>query len=549
MAEITVDGLRYEIFKRSKTARVKNVAQGYMSQESFTIHENVSFGSEVYCVTDIAAEAFKNYKNLKSIVIPNSVTSIGDGAFENTDIYNNEDNWENGVLHISNCLIGTNKNRLISSIKFGDYTIKEGTRIIANKAFYGCYSLTSITIPNSVTSIGDWAFWGCGSLTSVTIGNSVTSIGDWAFCSCKSLTSITIPNSVKSIGDNAFMLCCSLTSITIGNSVTSIGAHSFISCHSLTSITIGNSVKDLRVATFKDCKSLISVTIGNSVKSIEQLTFYGCSSLISITIPNSVSKISFGAFEGCDKLDTIIIENSPENITLEKAQLPSANNWISKVQFVGQPNNSEQLKTDEDRIATATQKTISTAAAPAATTSAEGQMTIAQLAADFKNQFGSVLRVYNGRSKADDSLTLQEVGLTGNIAQPFDGNQKVGDFIAQMKTIGLKVKVYTSDEWIACIDGLTLSATGKVTKYACKADMEDMINESPETSPTANRVTHGAWALELAEDKSVKIYKNGELCEKTKPALRELATEVGFTYDPGWNTRQFGSKLFVHLKN
>ena len=78
---------------------------------------------------------------------------------------------------------------------------------IGSDAFWGCRSLTSVTIPNSVTSIGDYAFWGCRSLTSVTIPNSVTSIGDWAFYECSSLTSVTIPNSVTSIGEGAFWYC------------------------------------------------------------------------------------------------------------------------------------------------------------------------------------------------------------------------------------------------------------------------------------------------------------------------------------------------------
>ena len=154
---------------------------------------------------------------------------------------------------------------------------------IGEKAFSGCKSLTSITIPNSVTSIGEGAFSGCSSLTSVTIPNSVTSIGHTAFSYCNSLTSVTIPNSVTSIGDGAFYACAGLTSVTIVNSVTSIGQEAFYSCSSLT-----------------------SVTIPNSVKSIEQAAFKYCSSLTSITIPNSVTYIGGEAFSNCSGLTTVI---------------------------------------------------------------------------------------------------------------------------------------------------------------------------------------------------------------------------------------------------
>ena len=98
---------------------------------------------------------------------------------------------------------------------------------IGDRAFYDCYKLTSVTIPNSVTSIGDSAFSGCYGLTSVTIPNSVTSIGNYAFYGCKGLTSVTIPNSVTSIGNYAFLYCSGLTSVTIPNSVTSIGYCAF----------------------------------------------------------------------------------------------------------------------------------------------------------------------------------------------------------------------------------------------------------------------------------------------------------------------------------
>ena len=169
-------------------------------------------------------------------------------------------------------------------------------------AFAGCSGLTSVVIPNSVTSIGESVFAGCKGLTSVEIPNSVTSIGWNAFSDCSSLTSVEIPNSVTSIGRSAFQDCSGLTSAKIGNSVTSIGWYAFEGCSGLTSIEIGNSVTSIGMSAFQDCSSLTSIEIGNSVTSIGERAFYNNSHLASVIIPNSVTSIGQGAFENCNHL-------------------------------------------------------------------------------------------------------------------------------------------------------------------------------------------------------------------------------------------------------
>ncbi len=162
--------------------------------------------------------------------------------------------------------------------------------------FYNCTSLTSITIPDSVTSIGNSAFNSCTSLTSITIPDSVTRIGKYAFYDCSSLTSITIPDSVTSIGESVFSFCSSLTSITIPDSVTSIGNSAFYGCSSLTSLTIPNSVTSIGYAAFYDCSSLTSITIPDSVTSIVESAFEDCTNLktISLSCKSSLKKSDFG---------------------------------------------------------------------------------------------------------------------------------------------------------------------------------------------------------------------------------------------------------------
>ena len=280
-------------------------------------------------VTSIGDWAFANCKGLTSITIPNSVTSIGAWAFSGTAWYNSQ---PDGVLYLDNCLLGYKHTK-----PSGDYQIIEGTRLLASSAFSNCSSLTSITIPNSVTSIewnaftdcssltsisigdgvtsiGEMAFSGFGSLTNVTIGNSVTSIGERAFRGCTNLTSISISNSVTSIEKGAFSSCSGLTSITIPNSVTSIGSDAFNGCINLTSISIPNSVTSIGEWAFANCSGLTSVTIPNSVTSIGEYAFVFCSGVTTCTIGNGVTSIGVGAFSGCSGLTSISIPNSVTSI-------------------------------------------------------------------------------------------------------------------------------------------------------------------------------------------------------------------------------------------
>ena len=250
----------------------------------------------------------------------------------------------------------------------GAYSVKEGTRIICDEAFWWCESLPDIVIPTSVTSIGDSAFSWCRSLSEIVIPSSVTSIGDRAFEDCSSLKYISIPksviglngnpfaewngkleclspnfvyeddilfnkdksriisfrnqnirsyvipSSVTSIGDYAFWYCDSLSEIVIPSSVTSIGDHAFSDCYSLSEIVIPSSVTSIGDSAFSSCKSLSEIVIPSSVTSIGDSAFSDCYSLSEIVIPSSVTSIGDSAFSDCYSLSEIVIPSSVTSI-------------------------------------------------------------------------------------------------------------------------------------------------------------------------------------------------------------------------------------------
>ena len=231
---------------------VTTIGNGAFSRCSSLISINIPNS-----VTTIGRGAFSRCNSLTSITIPNSVVTIIGNPFYFW--YGNLYNESKAFIYEDHVLFNKNKTTLIAYIaREKNYTIPNSVTTIGEGAFNGCHFLTSIKIPNSVTTIGEGAFNGCYSLTSINIPNSVTTIGKLAFNGCYSLTSINIPNSVTTIENRAFIDCKSLTSINIPNSVTTIGESAFACCRSLIRINIPNSVTTIGKCAFRFCRRLPS---------------------------------------------------------------------------------------------------------------------------------------------------------------------------------------------------------------------------------------------------------------------------------------------------
>ncbi len=277
-------------------------------------------------VTKIDDEAFKSEYMFDSIVIPDSVTSIGESAFYSS--YLKSITFGSGVNSIGDYAFANCDN--LMSIE-----VPHGVTSIGYRTFYGCDNLTSVgpvgsgadvEIPNSVTSIGDDAFSKCP-LKRVELPDGVTNIGAKAFKDCTKITRVIIPDSVTSIGEEVFSGCDDLTNVTIGDGVTSIGEYAFYNCDSLTSIVIPDRVTSIGDYAFYDCSSLTSVVIGDSVTSIGEYAFDWCDSLTSIVVHDSVTSIGHGAFLRCYSLTDVYYTGSSEDA--QKITIDSGNDVLA----------------------------------------------------------------------------------------------------------------------------------------------------------------------------------------------------------------------------
>ena len=260
-------------------------------------------------------------------------------AFKNTQYYNDENNWVDGVLYVGKHLIATRPDQVPEV-----YDIKDSTKSIANEAFTNCVNLKAVNIPSSVKFIGDSAFWGCENLTEIEIPSGVLEIGSIAFENCTQLSSISLPNTVRRIGSSAFYETAYYNDISNWNIESSTralyinrhfiqlasaksGTEYFIKSGTITiadaafsyvkgisGVTVPSSVSRISYWAFYSCENLKYVDIPPNIKEFGDEAFVGCSSLETITIPNGINEISYQLFRDCISLSEIVIPNSVKKI-------------------------------------------------------------------------------------------------------------------------------------------------------------------------------------------------------------------------------------------
>lgn len=280
----------------------------YIPKNAFKDYSNLTSITLSMGVTSIGEGAFSGCSSLTSMNIPRNVTSIGKDAFlgcsDLTTLTVSEDNTKYSSKN--NCIIETESKTLVFGCKASIIPADESVTSIGDFAFRGCNGLTSVTIPEGVTSIGESAFQSTG-LENVVIPNSIEEIGAYAFDSCDCILSVTLPvHAWKSVAHYTIKTVV----LTSGESIES---NLFTNYKAISSVTLPDELKSIGKDAFYGCSALTEITLPEGLMTIDDNAFQNCGGLINVVIPKSVTTIGLGIFAGCENLTTLTV--SEENPT------------------------------------------------------------------------------------------------------------------------------------------------------------------------------------------------------------------------------------------
>ena len=279
---------------------------------------SVTIGSGV---TKIGKSAFRGCEFLTEISIPEGVSEIGEFAFSYTPLINITIPSSVSVIKDQAFSYCSSLTDITVDSANASYCDVEGVLFNKNQTtliqFPVGKAKSSYTVPETVTTIGNSAFEFCSGLASIVLPSNLTKIGNRAFYSCSALDSISIPNSVTTNGDSAFQNCTFLKSIVIPDSVTSLGEFAFSSCRLLERAVVGKNVTEIKKNTFANCSALTSVSLPDGITTFSEKAFYYCRALESIDLPAELVTIDVYAFYFCDSLKSIIIPENVEQISKE----------------------------------------------------------------------------------------------------------------------------------------------------------------------------------------------------------------------------------------
>ena len=282
-------------------------AYSYAIQGDFA--KAVSYGLTVVFIpegTDVIPDNyFKDeygYNDLKKVVLPSTLTSIGASAF-----YGCKQLTE---INLPDGLVTIGKAAFQSCTGLKSIQLPSGLLSISDNAFYHCTGLGRLELPKGLISIGKSAFGDCDGLKEIVWPDNLQTIGETAFKSCDLLTSLRIPDSVKTMGKSAFAECSALVTVSIGSGLKDIAEYAFDYCVKLTQVTFADGVEVIGAYAFDDCYALTMVSLPNSLKKIMGNAFYDCTMLTEITIPAQVTFIGSYAFSGCSSLQRVYFDNT-----------------------------------------------------------------------------------------------------------------------------------------------------------------------------------------------------------------------------------------------